>query len=730
VLDFTPEDWDEDTETLTNNVVTGTILVYGELDSTQHGIDDIDVVTRRTLGAICEHKAGTSAPVLVTRYQDIKTVGTATTGLNYTFTLLSADGNEATKECMGQLAAMSYGPWKPPYEELGLPVPALRKFFAIQLASNYKTRNLDSANWGLSIQDISCSKRAIIRTKPTTWDEVSITTTTSAAEEICDGSPFGLEWDAENTNGFDPGHVSRCNLAGSNPCICASLPKCEWMPTSGTCQATPNPGVSCASCGWQRKCWAPSQNESCTAYTTACDCARAHEGFTWKSGTCIGKSTWGVGVTSCVDCPAQTYCSLPSVVKKSPPKGSMLGIDGWVLELDFDRPMVFAEKGATKIWLSCRSYDETPPPTFQLEESRVKLAGSKLSLDMEGLQNDAQRDCDVIIQSKVLYGQMSGLPYPGMSESEYTVFLPDTTGPAVVAFEPENSARAVPLDTKVIVHFSEELRLGPGDMRISLRTVGANPVEQLIPMTAAGGVTFSGNKMTLDLSGRLNSTTTYTVAIPQASLRDALGNNFTGLATEIYSFGTVQASMVVAERKDDLTGVYVALSVLGAIALLAVSIAVAALRHFQKSVRARAKVFTESRKVKAKALEIDITNLEDLEAADIPVSPVTPVAPLPLAPPRQLRAGASSSNPPSDRSSRPSSRALTVASTTESVRQPWRQVGSSTTLAKSAATSKTMSVALSNSVKPMKPQPAVKASRSSRQVEKKANLPTVRFQGH
>mmetsp|Transcript_18112 Transcript_18112/g.31750 ORF Transcript_18112/g.31750 Transcript_18112/m.31750 type:complete len:742 (+) Transcript_18112:60-2285(+) len=721
-LDFTPDDWEGLTETLTMNVVTGSMLVYGELDPSQHSIDDIDAVARRTLGAICEHTAGTSAPVLVNRFQDIKTLGTSRTGLNYTFTLLPADNHEAAKECMGKLAMMTYGPWMPPYEELGLPTPALRKFFAIQLASNYPTRNLDSSGWGLLIAEIACSRSVITRTTSKTWDDGPSTTTTSAAEDLtCDGSSYGLAWDPENTNGFDPSHVSGCNLAGSSPCMCASLPNCEWMPASGTCQSTPNPGVSCAACGWQRKCWAPSQNEICSTKTTACACAAAVEGCTWSSGACIGRSTPGAVATSCVDCPTQASCSLPSVLQKKPAKGAMLGIDGWILEMTFDRPMVFAEQGKDQIWLRCRSYDDTTPPTFQLGESRVQLVGSKLSLNLEGLKNEHQRDCDVIIQSKALYGQMSGLPYTGMEESEYTVYLPDTAGPEVVSFEPENSARAVPLDTKVVIRFSETLRLGQGDGGVILRTVGANPMEELIPMWK-GILQISGSKLTLDLSGRLNKSTTYSIAISEATLRDPLGNNFTGLASEIYSFGTVQDTIVV-ERQDDLTGLYVAISVLAAFVLLAVSMAVAAVRHFQ-SVRARAKVSTEVRqaRIKAQAPHIDIKNLEDLEAQEEPVSPVTPVAPLPPEPPRRLNAGypgRSWSNPPTDRSSRPS----TVSTHTQPPRQKWQQVGASKTLADSAATSKTMSAALSKS---MKPQPEAKPSKVRFAAAPKASPPMLR----
>eukprot|EP00931_Biecheleriopsis_adriatica_P007322 TRINITY_DN10861_c0_g1_i3.p1 TRINITY_DN10861_c0_g1~~TRINITY_DN10861_c0_g1_i3.p1 ORF type:complete len:758 (-),score=144.18 TRINITY_DN10861_c0_g1_i3:210-2483(-) len=691
-IDFSSAVGGAEVTTLTANVISGYFLVVGEMDLTKMRLEDIDLVVERTLTRICQHK-DVSPSLVMKRFLDISTLGQLKQGLNYSWQMLPTEGPDRLKNCLDRLAFMSYGPKEPPFEEAGFPEPALRGVFATELYRHPPTNKVVPANWALMVDHLSCSPKLV-------KSAFSVTTTPAPEDKICNGQTYGAKWEVVDDKGFDPTMVSDCSLAGSDPCVCSALPTCEWMPATGVCAATPNPGVSCDACSWQRKCFAPTQDETCSSFESPCDCAYAPFasggfGCAWVGEECVARPAWNAPKTSCVDCSTQSSCSIPKVEKLFPPKASMIGEDSWILQVVFDRPMIFRwPTTSSGVELKCSSFGK-PSPTFELAQSSLVLRDSMLLIDTSTFVNEQQQTCDVLIASNVLHGKEDLVPYDGMGPGEYTLIMPDTKAPNIERFEPANAAREVPLDTKVSIYFSEAVKLGvvPGSQRIEIKTVeeGQRPQERelhSIPMSSEL-VSLQGTKLTVDLAGKLNNSRRYTMFIPGFALRDKHGNNFTGLPSERYAFETLVTSTHV-QHEDDSSGLFIGLSIAGAFLILAAVIAGGAFFKFQ-SIRARDKVS------KMTDLRMYEAELEDLEALDEPVSPVSPVEALkkaaggarpPMAPaPAFEKPATGERRPPSAASSKTSVQTWSQASQS---RRPGPVQVSSVSLAGSARNSKSM----------------------------------------
>eukprot|EP00930_Biecheleria_cincta_P092893 TRINITY_DN8296_c0_g1_i2.p1 TRINITY_DN8296_c0_g1~~TRINITY_DN8296_c0_g1_i2.p1 ORF type:complete len:805 (+),score=94.54 TRINITY_DN8296_c0_g1_i2:42-2456(+) len=640
-LDFSnPED--ESTETIQANVVSGVMLVYADLDLTQVSLLDIDKVVASTLGRICNHKQGPfqgpEAPVKTKRYLDINTFGQVRQGLNYTFQLLPEDVLGGPKDCMDRLVAMAYGPLEPPF--VGVPMPAIRRVFAGSLHTNQGTKELDSSLWGIGLPSLSCTPKEIIRKQQFTATGVLISTSTMQPVEQCNGAPYALSWDKNpDEQGFDPSQVSNCALAHDDPCICGALPSCEWLPLTRKCMSTPNPGVSCEACSWQRKCWAPNQNEKCSKLTTACNCAAERAGCAWIAGKCLGREDAGGRGVLCTDCVSQARCSTPKVTSLTPPSLSLMGADGWMLQVAFDRPMEFnpilAGTGSLGMLIRCRTYDSSPRAVFELDSTRVKIESNKLQINTKGLRNSEKRDCDLIIYASALRGQNDAIPYSGMQQDTYTIMIPDTIAPTVERIEPANSARGVLVDAQVSLYFTEAVRLGAvaGAQKFILIALGGNgrgSAEPQVIYMSDSRVSFDGAHVRLDLNGQLEHGTSYSLSMPPDALTDRDGNNFTGLASGFYTFETA-VSGTSGQIQTDASGLVAGLVIGALVLLLTAGLAFAAWQRC-KNLRSRAKVLPgDASAQKARriaALTIQTTGMRDLEAPEECISPVSPVAAL------------------------------------------------------------------------------------------------------
>ncbi|CAK9003407.1 unnamed protein product [Durusdinium trenchii] len=70
-------------------VVSGVLLIYGEIDTDLLTTGDIDIVVKETLGKVCKNfERTTGAPTLTKMFVDVRTVGQVRLGLNYSWQIL------------------------------------------------------------------------------------------------------------------------------------------------------------------------------------------------------------------------------------------------------------------------------------------------------------------------------------------------------------------------------------------------------------------------------------------------------------------------------------------------------------------------------------------------------------------------------------------------------------------------------------------------------------------
>ncbi|CAJ1371522.1 unnamed protein product [Effrenium voratum] len=66
----------EGTVTSTEEVVSGVLLIYGEMDTEMLTTGDMDIVVKETLGKVCKNfERVTGAPTLTKMFVDVRTVG-------------------------------------------------------------------------------------------------------------------------------------------------------------------------------------------------------------------------------------------------------------------------------------------------------------------------------------------------------------------------------------------------------------------------------------------------------------------------------------------------------------------------------------------------------------------------------------------------------------------------------------------------------------------------------
>ncbi|MFZ6653886.1 DUF4214 domain-containing protein [Undibacterium sp. TJN19] len=125
----------------------------------------------------------------------------------------------------------------------------------------------------------------------------------------------------------------------------------------------------------------------------------------------------------------------------------------------------------------------------------------------------------------------------GVNTSINVVGAGDTTPPTIVSVKPDYFGTSVPVNSDIVLNFSEAIQRGSGI--ITLKDANGNVVGNF---DAAGStnLTISGSTLTIHPNTSFNAGTSYTVSIPNGSIKDLAGNNFSG--TSSYSFTTLASS--------------------------------------------------------------------------------------------------------------------------------------------------------------------------------------------
>ncbi|MFZ6733608.1 DUF4214 domain-containing protein [Undibacterium sp. Ji42W] len=122
----------------------------------------------------------------------------------------------------------------------------------------------------------------------------------------------------------------------------------------------------------------------------------------------------------------------------------------------------------------------------------------------------------------------------GINTSIRVVGQGDTTAPTAVSFTPTQSGKSVPINSDIVVNFSEEIARGTG--HILLKDGAGNTVADF-DSAFSTNLTLSGNSLTIHPSTPLSYDTTYSLSIPGGSIKDLAGYNYAG--TSSYTFSTI-----------------------------------------------------------------------------------------------------------------------------------------------------------------------------------------------
>lgn len=554
-LDFSVEG--EDSIASEDEVITGVFMLYANIDQITMQSGDIDIIVRETIGKVCKHfNSDAGAPVQSKMFMDAKTLGQERLGMNYTFHVLPPI--EAGKDCINRLAMVSFGPNEPPYGELA--PPPLRALMRTEMTAYRPTRFMDMTNWYLSIQNMSCDLRKVVKF----WNHSKSDDVFPTESPECLGGE-SIDWEPNLNGEFKTENVGMCSLAGGDACLCAALPGCEWVAlTAGLrkCVWTATPGVDCDSCERQDQCVQTPQ-KICSSRSMPCTCVLSSGECVWdvSNSSCRYSPN---GVTPCIACPRQSFCATPSVTRSDPLTFSIMGTEAidysWFINITFDRRMEFKYSGlGTGVSLACRiRYPGDTTITFEFDWSRLAVADNILHVNCEGLSNPNLRDCDLIIQNSALRGVSGLLPYAGMLQNEVLISLPDTYPPTCDDFFPPNSARSIALDAIITFVFSESILISKAIEEgtytaINIVRLGGNISDAMSDVTVGNisimdesRVTVDGNNLHVKLKGFLEVTNYYSLTLPKGMIEDPYKNKFQGLARARYIFSTTQIGIVEA----------------------------------------------------------------------------------------------------------------------------------------------------------------------------------------
>ncbi|CAE7299679.1 menB, partial [Symbiodinium necroappetens] len=545
----------EGTVNSVEEVVSGVFLIYGEMDADLLTTGDLDIVVTETVGKVCKNfERSSGAPTLTKMFVDVRTVGQTRLGMNYTWQMLPPI--EAGKDCINRLAMVSFGPKEPPFDKF--PAPPIRALFEAEMRLHPPTRFLNITGWTLSLQNMSCDERQVIKH----WNHSRSIDVFPTEEPECLGTD-SVTWEPNLEGEFDLNEVGGCDLAGSNPCVCAALSNCEWVTSvSGVprCVYTSRPGVPCEACPNQPQCVITPEKE-CEMKSTPCACVLRGGGCNWDMATsrCYFDVT---ASTACIACSRQGFCSLPAVRSKQPENLALMGQEevGWFINVTFNRDIEFLRLGlGSGVMLQCRSNRPGDwPPTFELEYGQLVIEGSILHINVRGLPNDERRDCDLVIANNAVRDSQDRLPFDGLENNVIFVTLPDGIPPEVVSFEPANSARGVSLATKVHFHFNENIRFYSIGY-LELYILGGNRTDRAADIKIAEISVWdeavaidrdNRNILHVQLTGLLSTSTYYSLTIPPQTISDISNNPFGGIDRGVYIFQT-GAEEIVEELVDD-----------------------------------------------------------------------------------------------------------------------------------------------------------------------------------
>jgi len=564
----------EESETFTGSPIEAEVLDFGSKVAGDVNVEvttqvvraelfmaDILTVGSAAVAKVCGSEHLEALPVVAGVSQDIATFGQVQIGFNVTiFALPPTDGG---RRCVDKFMVYGYGPDEPPYNDN--PEPPFRELLAMELKQLRTTRALDMTKWRVKLSNASCDEMKVIHhdihpTAPPTLPPVVPT-----SEPECTGELPPADWSPDMLG--DPWNLGEITCAHAmSPCLCATLSNnnkdevpCTWYQhESGgyRCRnANVNGRVSCDDCPFQADC-PVDPAVVCLRNFAPCACMLSVGDCYWDSATakCMVELDPDNKVgTECKSCSRQWKCSKPAVLNIRPLSLEVMGKPetGWVINVTFDRDILFNHV-PEPVLLRCRGMAPTPVYDVPLDMMWVS-EGNVFKINVSTIQNDAQRDCDLVIADRAITDP-DYIAYSGLNRGEHTVTLVDRVPPRIHRFVPATSETGVPTASVLEVQFNEFIVVNKGDPEtsppcvIELYSLGAERIEGreadvLVTqffLPDAPEVTFinEGSVMLVDTSALLQPGLYYSLSLPRVCLRDRMGNAYPGLEVGVWAFQT------------------------------------------------------------------------------------------------------------------------------------------------------------------------------------------------
>lgn len=229
------------------------------------------------------------------------------------------------------------------------------------------------------------------------------------------------------------------------------------------------------------------------------------------------------------------------------------------LTLTFDEAVT---KGADSAAITIYNYN-----TSEIVES-IPVSSYKIQLDATSrtaaINPDATLSVNTDYYVLIDYGAFAkvsnGAYFTGISSAAAwnfrTAAVVDTTGPSIVAKSPDTGTTQAPVDSKVILQFSEPVYAVSGSVTISSTTDTKN-----IPVTSSMVKGSGTSTITITPSSPLDSDADYLVTVPRTAFQDGAGNaiDTAGASYVSWSFHTDLAplNMVSVTPGNNATSVSV-----------------------------------------------------------------------------------------------------------------------------------------------------------------------------
>jgi subtilisin family serine protease len=225
----------------------------------------------------------------------------------------------------------------------------------------------------------------------------------------------------------------------------------------------------------------------------------------------------------------------PTVVTFSPGDGVGGVLVGSNMVLTFSESI---QRGAGVIAIHSGSADGPVVESFDASSSlNLLFSGNSLTIDPAGNLSSGMHYYVTFGAGTVK--DMAGNSYAGTTTYDFTTAPVDYLAPIVTGFTPADGMTGVPIESNIVLTFSELIQRGAGTIAIHSGSFDGTVVESF-NVVSSPNLTFSGTTLTINPVSNLQNNTHYYVTFDPGTVRDLAGNGYSG--TTVYDFTTVASS--------------------------------------------------------------------------------------------------------------------------------------------------------------------------------------------